>query len=136
MSYLDNASKKEYPVGTLYVNCSTVILGTYPIMWQICTGGESKELCERTANLVACHTDTQHKDFKGRVSYVDPGTIKVANMMKTNSGVVSCWRPKGATRKYLYEANFIGSIYKHYKNNMTKQQSHLKKSLFSTEHRI
>ena len=111
---LDDVPKSEYPVGSLYFNCSAVILGNYPIFWQICTGEDIKNLCERTANLVAYHTDIQLIDFKGRVSYVDPGTIKVTNMMKTDNGVVSCWRPKGATRKYLYEANFIGITYKHY----------------------
>ena len=101
----------------------------------MCSGGEVKNLCEQTANLNSCDTYTQHDDFKGRVSYVDPGTIKVTNMMKRDNGLVSCWRPKGAARKYLYEANFIGIFYKQY-NQYDQTTVTSKKSVFSTEHTL
>ena len=92
----------------LLVNCTAVIFENYPVFWKICIN-DLKILCRRGAIQRDC-TEID-EDFKGRVRYVDPGTIKLLNMQKDESGIVSCYASKPTpTSKTLYKTLFIGKI--------------------------
>ena len=104
----ENAVKQEYKENSaILVNCSS-ILNTYPMSWVICFAGTSRLLCKRYRTQQDCLLS----EFNNRIQYVDPGTIKVLNVKKDESGVVSCKRckPNPGMVKVLYEAAFIGNI--------------------------
>ena len=119
---LGNPPRQKYPeYSSILVNCSASVYGDLQLRWEICLDRSEKILCARAPSNPSCEGSIS-TDFYGRVYTVDATTIRVINMTKEDSGVVSCYRGFDQQRIYLFTADIIGNhilLFKYFNNVFT-----------------